>query len=134
MLNAQNGVPADPAYAWRRASSVPGCACAEGLSYVPSRLSTLPLLLKSTLLPDVVVLHVAPARSGLFSLGIEVNILPAAIEACRSSGGLVVAVANPQMPYTVGDALVSVDDVDLLVDVEADLPSPGSARRTTRPG
>ena len=127
MLNAQRGVPSRPGVRLETCFVGPGMRGQDGLSYVPSRLSTVPLLLKSTLLPDVVVLHVAPERSGLFSLGIEVNILPAAIEACRSSGGLVVAVANPAMPYTVGDSLVSVDDVDLLVDLEDPLPSPGTA-------
>ena len=72
----------------------------------------------------MVVVHVAPARSGHFSLGTEVNILPAAISAARARGGLVVAVCNPQMPYTWGDSLVPVDDVDVVVEQEAPLASP----------
>ena len=38
------------------------------------------------------------------SLGIEVNVLPAAVEAARARGGLVIAQVNPRMPYTFGDA------------------------------
>jgi len=61
-------------------------------------------------------LHVAPPRHGLLSLGVEVNILPAAIESARARGGLVVAQVNPRMPYTFGDALLPVDEVDLAIE------------------
>src|SRR5439155_24914365 len=102
----------------------PGMRNQPTLSYVPSRLSMVPVLLQGPLAPDAVVVHVAPARGGLYSLGTEVNILPAAIAAARSRGGLVVAVVNPRMPYTGGDALLAVDDVDVAVEAEAPLPSP----------
>ncbi len=58
------------------------------------------------------------------SLGIEVNILPAAIERVRRNGGLVVAQVNRHMPYTGGDALFDVADIDLALEVDAPLPSP----------
>ena len=38
--------------------------------------------------PDVVVLHTSRRRTTGVSLGTEVNVLPAAIEACRARGGL----------------------------------------------
>jgi acyl-CoA hydrolase len=60
---------------------------------------------------------------GQVSLGLEVNVLPAAIEACRARGGLVVAVVNPRMPYTFGDAQVPVEHVDVAVEVDAPLAS-----------
>lgn len=92
-----------------------------GLRYVPSRLSLVPLLYARTLPPDVVLLHCAPPIDGQVSLGLEVNVLPAAIEACRSRGGLLVAVINPRMPYTFGDAQLAVEQVDLAVEIEEPL-------------
>ncbi len=81
------------------------------------------------------LLHCAPPRHGQVSLGLEVNVLPAALEACRARGGLVVAVVNPQMPYTFGDAQVPVEHIDLAVEVDAPLAyARGRRRRTTRAG
>ncbi len=121
MLNAQPGVPCRDGVLLETCFIGPGMRDQPTLSYVPSRLSAVPVLLGSRLRPDVVVVHVAPARRERFSLGIEVNILPAAIEACRASGGLVIAVVNSQMPYTLGDALVSADDIDFVVEHDAAL-------------
>ena len=64
---------------------------------------------RTTCPPDLVVLHTSTPRDGKVSLGIEVNILPAAIEAARARGGIVIAQMNPRMPYTFGDAEISVD-------------------------
>jgi len=80
-----------------------------------------PVLFQRTLPPDVVVLHCAPAIDGMLSMGIEVNILPAAVDACRARGGLVIAVINSHMPYTFGDSQISVEDVDLAVEIESEL-------------
>jgi Acetyl-CoA hydrolase len=73
--------------------------------------------------PDVVVLHCAPPREGMLSLGVEVNVLPAAVEACRARGGLVVAVINAHMPYTFGDSQIPLDLVDLAVEIDVELPA-----------
>ena len=70
------------------------------LRYVPARLSMVPVLFSTTRVPDVVVLHVSAPRDGTVSMGTEVNVLPAAVEAVRARGGLVVAQVNRQMPYT----------------------------------
>ena len=40
------------------------------------------------------------------------------------AGALVVAQVNSRMPYTFGDGELSVDDVDLALEVDAPLPSP----------
>jgi len=61
------------------------------LSYVPCRLSLVPRLFATTLPPDVVVLHTTTPRDGSVSLGTEVNVLPAAVEAARGRGALVPA-------------------------------------------
>ena len=80
-----------------------------------------PVLFQRSLPPDVVVVHCAPPREGMLSLGIEVNVLPAAIEACRARGGLVIAVINTRMPYTFGDAEIAVELVDLAVEIDFEL-------------
>jgi acyl-CoA hydrolase len=125
MLNAGNGTPARAGVIAETAFVGPGMRSHPALEYVPARLSMVPLLFETTHVPDVVVVHCAPARDGTLSLGIEVNILPAAVEACRARGGLVVAVVNGQMPYTLGDAQLDEDAVDLLVEVDAPLPAGG---------
>ncbi len=125
MLNAQAGVPSRPGVRLETCFVGPGMRGQPTLSYVPSRLSMVPVLLRVPLAPDAVIVQVAPARGGVFSMGTEVNILPAAVAAARSRGGLVVAVVNPRMPYTFGDALIPADDVDLVVEVERALVSPG---------
>jgi acyl-CoA hydrolase len=99
----------------------PGFRRHPRLSYVPCRLSMVPRLFHGPLPPDVVVVHTTVPRDGKVSLGVEVNVLPAALEAARSRGALVVAQLNPQMPWTYGDAEVDVADVDLGVEVDASL-------------
>jgi len=121
-LNAGRGVPERDGVVAETCFVGPGMRHHAGLAYIPSRLSMVPLLFRRTLPPDVVVVHCAPPRSGLLSLGIEVNILPAAVEACRERAGLVVAVINSRMPYTFGDAQLPVDMVDLAVEVDSPLP------------
>jgi acyl-CoA hydrolase len=123
MLNAQVGVPERPGVTVETSFVGPGMRHHPALSYVPSRLSMAPLLFKQSLPPDVVVLHCAPPREGMLSLGVEVNILPAAVEACRARGGLVVAVINAHMPYTFGDSQIPLDLVDLAVEIDVELPA-----------
>lgn len=120
-LNAPLGIPARSGVIAETSFVGPGMRHHPALEYVPARLSMVPLLFQRTLPPDVVVLHCAPARDGLLSLGIEINILPSAVEACRARGGLVIAMINSRMPYTFGDAQLSTDAVDLAVEVEFEL-------------
>ena len=122
MLNAPSGVPARDGVVLETPFVGAGMRGHPSLAYYPCRLSLVPALLKAQAPPDIVLLHAAPARNGLLSLGMEVNILPAAVEAARSRGGLVVAQVNRNMPYTYGDSLIHVDDVDLAVDVEDEIP------------
>ena len=96
----------------------------ERLDYLPMRLSLVPRLFTTIRPPDVVLLHTSAPRAGKVSLGIEVNILPAAIEQVRANGGLVIAQLNPRMPYTLGDSELEEGLVDLAIEVEEDLPSP----------
>lgn len=119
MLNPQVGaVPTRHGVVLETCFIGPGMRDQPTLSYVPSRLSMVPLLLRSTLPPDVVVVHTTEPAFGALSLGTEVNILPAAVEAARARGGLVVAVVNPQMPWTYGDSELSLDMVDIVCELD----------------
>jgi acyl-CoA hydrolase len=71
--------------------------------------------------PDLVFIHTSERRHDTVSLGTEVNILPAAIEAARAHGGLVIAQANKQMPYTYGDAQIYESEIDYLIEVDEPL-------------
>jgi acyl-CoA hydrolase len=125
VLNAQAGVPTRPGVTLETAFVGPGMRGQPGLHYVPCRLSLVPVLFQRILPPDMVVLHTSPVHDGAVSLGIEVNVLPAAVDAVRARGGIVVAQANPQMPYTFGDAELHLDDIDYLVEVDESLPQAG---------
>ena len=114
MLNAQPGIPNREGVTYETAFVGVGMRGSERLNYIPSRLSLLPVMLRDVLAPDVVLLHTSETRFDTVSLGIEVNILPAAIESAREHGGLVVAQANSKMPYTYGDAQLYENEIDYL--------------------
>jgi acyl-CoA hydrolase len=122
-LNAPPGLPDRPGVTAETCFVGAGMRRHPQLSYVPSRLSMVPVLLRRVIPPDVVVVHCAPPRDGMLSLGVEVNVLPAAIEGARSRSGTVVAVVNDQMPYTYGDAQVPVDDVTFAIEVSEPVPA-----------
>ncbi len=125
MLAAQAPLPARDGVILETPFVGPGMRDAgERLDYLPMRLSLVPRLFATMRPPDVVLLHASTARAGRVSLGIEVNILPAAIEAVRARGGLVIAQLNRRMPYTFGDGELDEDQIDLAIEVEQDLPSP----------
>ena len=67
---------------------------------------------------DVVIAHTSVPVDGKVSLGLEVNVIPAAIEACKASGGVVIAQMNPQVPYTFGDGEYDLDVFDAVIEVE----------------
>ncbi|HET9172711.1 MAG TPA: acetyl-CoA hydrolase/transferase C-terminal domain-containing protein [Actinospica sp.] len=121
MLGAQRGIPVREGVRHETPFVGPGMRGLSTLDYLPTRLSLVPRMLAGTHRPDLVLLHVAPPRNGRLSLGIEANVLPAAIEACRAHGGLVLAQINPLMPYTYGDAQIRLDSVDLAIEAEEPL-------------
>src|SRR6478735_6898599 len=122
-LNAPPGIPDREGVTAETCFVGAGMRRHPDLSYVPSRLSLVPVLLQRRIPPDVVIVHCAPPRDGQLSLGIEVNVLPAAIEGCRQRSGRVVAVINDQMPYTFGDAQIPVEAVDVAIEVSEPLPA-----------
>ena len=133
MLGAQAGVPVRDGVVHETPFVGPGVRGLPRLHYLPARLSLVPRILATTHRPDIVLVHTAPPRDGLLSLGIEVNILPAAIEQCRAHGGLVIAQINPQMPYTHGDAQIPEDRFDLAVETEEPLAAPAAHPRPADP-
>ncbi len=124
LLNPQPGWPSPDGFITETPFVGPGARHDPGLDYIPMRLSLVPRLFDSLRPPDAVLVHTSTPRNEKVSLGIEVNILPAAIERVRRRGGLVMAQLNPQMPYTRGDAEVDVDQIDLAIEVDTPLPSP----------
>ncbi len=124
VLNPHPGWPCRDGFVIDTPFVGPGARCDPRLEYLPMRLSLVPRLFDSLWPPDAVLIHTSPPRAGKVSLGIEVNILPAAIERVRQRGGLVVAQVNSHMPYPGGDAEVDVADIDLALAVELQLSSP----------
>lgn len=123
-LNPQSGWPTRVGVTTETPFVGPGVRGSEALEYLPARLSLVPRLFASSHTPDVVLIHTSTPHGGKVSLGIEVNILPAAISEVRKRGGLVLAQVNPRMPYTFGDAEVLVEDIDLSIEVDEPLASP----------
>lgn len=124
MINAQHGIPSRDGVVLESPFVGPGMRRQPGLRYFPCRLSQVPALFTSALPPDIVLLHTSTPLDGTVSLGTEVNILPAAIDAVRARGGLVVAQINRQMPYTYGDAVLPTAEVDVAIEVDEPLANP----------
>lgn len=125
MLAAQAPLPARDEVIFETPFVGPGMRDAGWrLDYLPMRLSLVPRLFATIRHPDVVLLHTSTPTKGKVSLGIEVNVLPAAIEATRARGGLVVAQLNRNMPYTLGESELDEQLIDLAIEAPEDLPSP----------
>lgn len=124
VLNGQRGLPDRDGVLLETTFVGSGQRDSARLRYIPGRLSLTPNLFRGELLPDVVLVHASRMENGKFSLGVEVNILPAAIEIVKARNGLVIVQANAQMPYTFGDAEIDATDVDLVIDVDVPLDSP----------
>lgn len=87
--------------------------------YTPVLLSDLPNLFSSGKIPiDVALIQVSPPDlRGKVSLGISVDIVKSAAE----NASLVIALVNEQMPYTHGDTLLDIYDLDILVPADTPL-------------
>jgi acyl-CoA hydrolase len=123
-LNAQPGMPDRDGVTLESPFVGAGMRGRERLRYFPGRLSLVPVMLTGVLPPDIVLVQTSTPAGGTVSLGTEVNILPAAIEAARSRGGLVIAQLNPNMPYTYGDAVLPTEAIDYAIEADVPLPSP----------
>ncbi len=90
-------------------------AVAEGIAdYTPIFLSEIPGLFRSGRMPlDVALIQVTPPDNfGFCSLGVSVEAVKAAAEAAE----LVIAQINPQMPRTLGDSFIHVEELDVIVE------------------
>lgn len=88
-------------------------------SYTPVLLSNIPHLFNSGQLPiDVALIQVTPPNNeGKVSLGISVDIVRSAID----NATLIIAQVNSHMPWTLGDSIVDIHDLDVLVPVDTPL-------------
>ena len=118
MLNAQPGIPDREGVTYETCFVGPAMRHSSRLRYIPSRLSLVPVLYRGPLRPDAVIVHASAPRYDTVSLGIEVNVMPAAIEAARALGAPVIVQVNPQMPYTYGDGQLYDTEIDYLVEVD----------------
>ncbi|HUW61580.1 MAG TPA: GNAT family N-acetyltransferase [Candidatus Bathyarchaeia archaeon] len=92
----------------------------EGVGdYTPIFLSEIPRLFTTGQLPiDAALIQVTPPDDkGRCSLGISVDI----VKSAAANAKLVIAEVNPQMPRTLGDSFIHVNDIDFLVPVDQPL-------------
>jgi acyl-CoA hydrolase len=118
MLGCRHPISDRPAVRFETPFVGAGMRRSSALDYIPMRLSLVPRLFAISRQPDVVIIHTSVPRDGKVSLGIEVNVLPAALEVARARGALVVAQINPRMPYTFGEGEIPTDMVDVAIEVE----------------
>jgi len=88
--------------------------------HTPVFLSDIPRMFMSGRLPiDVALIQVTePNEQGMCSLGVSVDVTKSAVEAA----GLVIAQVNPQMPWTMGNSLLHIYNIDMLVAGETPMP------------
>lgn len=84
--------------------------------YIPISLAQVPHLIKrGGISIDVALVQVSmPNEEGFVSLGVSTDITSAIVK----NAGRVIAEINPNMPWTHGDTLISVDKIDKMVLVE----------------
>lgn len=94
-------------------SSLSRKAVSEGRAdYTPAFFHELPKLLGDTIPVDVLMLTVTPPdENGKVSLGLSCDYTKAALEKAT----LVIAQVNDQWPYTYGDSIVDVSEIDCFV-------------------
>lgn len=88
--------------------------------YVPIFLSEIPILFKRNILAlDVAIVQVSPPdKHGYCSLGVSVDIAATAVKTAK----YVIAQVNENMPRTLGDGIIHIDDIDAVVYANQHLP------------
>lgn len=88
--------------------------------YLPVFLSEVPILFRRGLLPiDVALIQVSPPdEHGYCSLGVSVDASLAAAQSAKT----VIAQVNPNMPRTLGDGMIKIGDIDIVVEVDEEIP------------
>ncbi len=93
----------------------------EGLAdFTPVFLSEIPKLFRTgRLVLDMAVIQVSPPdKHGFCSYGVEIGVSKSAAE----SAGIVIAEVNPNMPRTLGDSFIHINDINHFVEVNYELP------------
>ncbi len=87
--------------------------------FTPVMLSEFPLLFKDGHLPvDVALIHVSPPdEKGFCSMGAESGLTISAAEVSK----IVIAQVNPQMPRTLGDTAMHIEQMDYIVPCDTPL-------------
>ncbi|MBS1668568.1 MAG: acetyl-CoA hydrolase/transferase family protein [Bacteroidetes bacterium] len=83
--------------------------------YIPVFLSEIPALFRSKTIPiDYALAHVSPPdKHGFCSLGVSVDIAPAALESAKH----IIAQVNPNMPRTHGGGFIHMSKIEAMVEV-----------------
>ena len=93
----------------------------EGLAdFTPVFLSEIPKLFRTgRLVLDMAVIQVSPPDvHGFCSYGVEIGVSKSAAE----TAGIVIAEVNPNMPRTLGDSFIHVDQINHFIEVDYALP------------
>lgn len=95
-------------------------AVAEGRGdYTPCFFYEIPRLFEQELPVDVAMIMVTPPdENGKVSLGVSVDYTKSAAKSAK----LVIAQVNDQMPFTYGDSLMDISEIDYFVEHSAPLP------------
>ena len=132
-LNPQVGVPDRPGVTLETPFVGPGARHSSRLSYLPRGCRRSRCCTQVGCLPTSYCCT-RRCREGTVSLGTEVNVLPAAIEAARKRGGLVVAQVDPAMPYVYGDGELPLAWMDFTMEATDPPGSPAPPVVETPPG
>ncbi len=83
-------------------------------------LSEIPALFRKQAIPvDYALIHVSPPdEHGLCSLGVSVDIAPAALDTAKH----IIAQVNPNMPRTHGGSFIHVNRIEAMIAVNDDIP------------
>ena len=91
---------------------------------IPCHVSSVPRLLRDGALHiDVALIQIKPLSAGAYTLGVICDFTEALIRQARC----MIALVNPALPSTRGDALVNAGDIDVLVESDSriiDMPDP----------
>ena len=86
----------------------------DTVSYVPTHLRRSAVTICAGGAPDLFVGSCTPPRNGKVSLGLSNIYSKEVIKRAKC----VVMEINPNMPYTLGDTLIDIEDIDYCVDVD----------------
>jgi acyl-CoA hydrolase len=88
--------------------------------YIPVFLSEISRLFESGILSlDIALIHISPPdKHGYCSLGVSVDVARSAFKHAK----FVIAQTNPNMPRTLGDGLIHLDEIHVIVECNDPLP------------